>query len=87
MCILRTGDLELALSHAEKAVEFAKKIDNKTLELAGLLSQAKIELLQGKLPEAEATLTTSVFMAKQYKDDLRVQDGAGMMALIKSGQG
>ena len=84
---LRTGDLELALSHAEKAVEFAKSIDNKTLELAGLLSQAKIELLQGKLNKAEATLTTSVSMAKQYKDDLRVQDGAGMMALIKSGKG
>lgn len=84
---LRTGDLELALSHAEKAIEFAKKIDNKALELAGVLSQAKIELLQNKLTKAESTLTTSVQMAKEYKDDLRVQDGMGMMALIKAGQG
>ncbi len=84
---LRTGDLELALSHAEKAIEFAKQIDNKALELAGVLSQAKIELLQGKLADAELTLTTSVAMAKEYKDDLRVKDGMGMMALVKAGQG
>ncbi|NMM41114.1 tetratricopeptide repeat protein [Pseudoalteromonas arctica] len=84
---LKIDELDTALYHAKTAQKYAQQIDNQSLRLASLHVLAKVQLVMGDIEIAEQNLQQSISLAKEYKDELRIQDGLGIEALLSAGAG